>query len=1005
MFDASFKRSLLLRTSLLATIGGLSFAGAASAQQAPPADTPAGGEVVVVTGSRIARQDYVANSPIVTVGQEELAQIGSASVDTLINQMPQFTAAVTSTSNNPGGSGQANISLRGLGTNRTLILLDGQRLVPSNRDGTVDVNNVPAALVENVEVVTGGQSAVYGSDALAGVVNFKLKKHFEGIEVNGLYGINDAGDGAEKSTSITLGGNFAENKGNAVVAFTYANRESIFNKSRDFSSISGPSGTTPYGQVDGSGFTLAATNTLLAKYGAAANAAAQQNWGFNADGTLFTGGVANAKNYRGDTTSIDFKTIPTLGTYNTGPLNELQVPLDRYTMFGKLSYDFNQYFHAAIDANFVNYTSQAILAPSPGSGNPGTGTFPGTGGTGFLVAADNPFISADLRTLLNSRTDPAAPFLIRARTSNVGPRLSRSEYTVYQIGLDLGGDLGIGDLTWNLYSSYGRQQRIETQTGNVSHAALRQLLEAVDGGASLCTGGYNFQNPAAVSASCINYISRTTKNQSEYEQRNIVADIQGSLFQLPAGPVQFDIGADYRADEAFFVPDSVLSVPDVSRTVDRTGHTLVNNAPGVVGFNGQGAVNGFIDVKEAFGEILVPILKDVFLVKSLNLDASYRYSDYNTIGGVDTYKVGGDWSPIDMLKVRGGYSRAVRAPSISELFAPAANNFPAIGSPSATSTAGDPCDTRSSYRLGSSAAAVRTLCIAQGVPAGVVDTFTYGNTQGQAIIGGNTNLAEETADTYTIGFVLEPKFDVPFLRDISLSVDHYDIKIANFISAPDEPTFLKRCFNAQGDNPSFANSSLFCAPINRDPTSGQLTGFNAQNANLSKVQTTGTDFQFDWRVGLDEFGLSSALGSLTLNVQGTHLESFEVAALPGDAAIDFAGTIGNTFVSSVEVSHPDWKFTSNLLYSVGPFQVGFRWRDIAKMDGTGGLAGLTAKKKDYYDLTARYDLTDNLQLRASVLNLTNVAPAYLPPGIQANTDPGTYDVAGRRYTISLSAKY
>lgn len=1004
LFGQTFLAGMTTAGTLAIAAGSIVFGGQEASAQTPAAAATASKETVIITGSRIARQDYTANSPIVTVGSEELSQTGSPSVDVLINQLPQFTPAVTSTSNNPGGSGQANISLRGLGTNRTLVLMDGQRITPSNRDGTVDVNIIPAPLVQSIEVVTGGQSAAYGSDAIAGVVNFKLKKNFEGAQFGFQYGGNEVGDGEEYSANATLGGNFADKKGNAVMAFTYTNRQAIFNKSRPFSAVSGASGTTPYGQADiGSTVSLAAANTLFGgRYAGTTALTSVPNFGFNNDGTLFTGGVANAQNYKGDTTSIDYSTIKTKGTYNTGPLNELSLPLDRYTVYSRVAYDFNRYFHAAVDANFVNYQSDSILAPSPASNNPGTGSFPGTGGTGFLVPYNNPFVSTDLATLLASRASPTSPFLIRYRFSNVGPRQSHNEYTWYQMGTDVGGDI-TDNIRWSVHASYGREQRIETQFGNVSHAAVRQLLEAADGGASLCTGGFNFMGNKALSASCIAFISRITKNQSINEEKNIVADVQGSLFKLPAGDVLFDIGTSYRSEDAGFLPDSVLSVPDISNTASTVTNGLKNNAPGVVGFNGQGAVSAFIDVKEVFGELVVPVLKDLPMAQELNFNGSYRYSDYNTTNAINTWKLGADWQPVDIVRVRGGYSKATRAPSISELFSPAANNFPSIGSPGATALTGDPCDTRSSYRLGANAAAVRALCIAQGVPASIVDSFTYGNTQGQAIVGGNSALNPETADTYTIGGVLQPKFDMPLFHRISLSVDYYNIKIQNYISAPDEPTFLKRCFNASGDNSAFSNSNLFCQPVNRDPSSGQLTGFIATNKNLSEVQTTGVDFQFDWGFGLGAVGLPDKWGDITVNVQGTKLDSFKVAALPGDKFVDYKKTIGNTFVSSVEVAHPEWKSATNLVWNVGKLQVGGRWRYIGEMADSG--SGKLYAAKSYFDLTSRYNLTENVEFRLGIQNVGDVKPNVLDTSVQANTDPGTYDVQGRRYTAGFTLRY
>ena len=453
-------------------------------------------EEIVVTGSRIARRDYSSDSPIVTVGKSDIEKLGSVTVDTILNQMPQFVPSVSSTSNNPSNGGQANIDLRGLGTARTMILMDGHRVVPSNSDGTVDVNIIPAALIQNIEVISGGASATYGSDALAGVVNFKLNNNFTGLQLDAQYGVTEEGDGREKSLALTAGGKYAEDRGHAVFSLSYSERGQVYNAARDFSKISGASSTTPYGRYDATGTNLpsqAAINAVFAKYGIAAGTVkASANLGFNDDGTLFYNGV----NYKGST-AIDYSTIPVNGTYNTGALNLLQLPLKRYNAYAATDYQINEHAQFYGSFNFTHYDSTTVLAPAPAASS-----------TGFSVPVTNPFIPADLATLLASRANPNASFLLRKRFTDVGPRVSDTTFNVFQIAGGVRGDIGFKDWTYDVFASYGRSEQNETQSGNISHSAVQTLLNASDGGASLCEGGYDPFGLNALSAACRSYISR-----------------------------------------------------------------------------------------------------------------------------------------------------------------------------------------------------------------------------------------------------------------------------------------------------------------------------------------------------------------------------------------------------------------------------------------------------------------------------------------------------------------
>ncbi|EJL37620.1 outer membrane cobalamin receptor protein [Caulobacter sp. AP07] len=936
---------------------------AAQAQSA--ADASANVEEIVVTGSRIARRDYVSSSPILTMDQAAIQKSGSVTVDTLLNQMPQFVPSVSATSNNPSNGGQANIELRGLGTARSLVLLDGHRVVASNSDGSVDINILPAALIRNIEVITGGASATYGSDAVAGVVNFKLDHGFTGLQLDAQYGITEQGDGKESAVSLTAGGDFAEDRGHAVVSLSYTQRGEVFNAARDFAAVSGASSTTPYGRYDATGTNLptqAAVDAVFAQYGVAAGTVkAGANLGFNNDGTLFYNGV----NYTGSK-AIDYATIPVNGTYNTGALNLLQLPLTRYSAYGEAQYKVNDHAEAYGSFNYTHYDSRTILAPSPAAAS-----------TGFTVPVGNPFIPDDLSTLLASRADPTADFLLRKRFTDVGPRISATTFNVFQLATGVRGDTGFKDWTYDVYASYGRSEQNEIQYGNISRSAVQTLLDASDGGASLCTGGYNPFGLNALSDSCAAYISRTTKNWTASEQRVVEANVQGGLFDLPAGEVRGAFGVDYKSDSFSYVPDSLLSTGDV------------------VGFNAADAIDASSDVAEIYGEVLVPVLKDLPFIRALNVNLGYRYSDYETIGGVSAYKVEGDWEVVDGVRLRGGFQRAVRAPSLGELYSPQNQSFESITE--------DPCAIDSTARAGSNAAAVRSLCLAQGVPSAIIDSYTYANTQVDALVGGNSELHEETADTYSVGLVWRPRLSNPLFDRLSLAIDYYSIDIKDAIGTISAEDALQNCYSATA-NPTASTSNYYCGLFTRSAATGEVSSMSLVNLNLAEYKTSGVDFQVDWGFGLGAVGLDDKYGAISVKLIGSYLDSFRIQSLPGEDFVELKGTIGNDQVSNTAVAHPEWKLATALTYTLGPVDVGINWRHIAGMDDYAD-ADSSVPAVDYFDLNGTWRVTDKYEIRGGVTNIANQDPPSFSSYVQANTDPSTYDVLGRRFYLAVKAKF
>lgn len=977
------------------------FAGAALAAAATMIAAPAMAQdsqedtvdTIVVTGSRIARQDYVANSPIVTVTQEDFQATGSVNIDTLINDLPQFTPAANASSNNPSAGGQANVQLRGLGVGRTLVLLNGRRVVPSNASSVVDLNILPTALISNIETITGGASSTYGSDAVAGVLNFLLDDQFEGVRFDVQYGESDRNDAGTDSVNLTVGGNIADGRGHAVLSFDYSNRELLYNADREFAAIGGFSAASPLGSTvfEGTNLPTAAAITAVIP-----GALPTHTFGFNNNGTLFA--YQGARDYVSPG-GADYEGFRTPGPlqqadfiYNTAPLNYMILPQTRYNVFGSAKYEINPAAEVYTEFLFSQYETANVLAASPAAT-----------GTGFRVNVTNPFIPAELRSVLASRPNPTANFQLNKRFNALGPRKGAEAYTVYQITTGIRGDLEFTrDWTYDAYLSYGRVDNVTTQSGNVSRSAVQRLLDAPDGGVSLCAGGFNPFGESALSAECAAYIGRLSKNTTVTDQRVFEINLQGGLFDLPAGEVRAAIGGSFREQDYTFLADSSLSAMALLPTASGALTSQFDNA----GFNAGSSLTGSDQVFEAYGELLIPLLADLPFIRNLETNLGYRVSDYSSVGKVDSYKADVNWEVVEGLRVRGGVQRAVRAPSIGELFGPRNVNFPSVGQPVSTTgvrqQSGDPCDIRGAYRApgAASAAAVRTLCIAQGVPTQIIDTYTFPNAQTQGLTGGNPNLIEETADSFTVGLVWQSPFSSPWLSNLSGSIDYYKIEIEDVVGFVSVTEQLRRCYNFDGtSNPTYDTNNFYCTLFQRDSGTGQITNTFETNDNLGTLRTSGIDFQVDWRADLADLGAPD-WGSLAVNVTGTWLENWERQDLPGAAFTERTGTVSNSFGLTL----PEWKFLTSVNWRHGPVGLGVRWRYQGEVANFNNRANVI-DGIDYFDLNGSWAVNDTISLRAGVNNLTDEQAPVYAPAIASNTDPSTYDLLGRRYYVGLTARF
>ncbi len=941
-------------------VGGISAAYAQQGATGPEV------EEITVTGSRIVRQDFETASPVFTLDSSAFETAGTMQIEQVLNELPQIVPALTTTSNNPSNGGQANINMRGLGTARTLVLLDGQRLQPSNVTGVIDLNTVPAGLIESVEIVSGGGSAVYGSDAIAGVVNIKLRRDFEGVEVSGMYGETSEGDGETNTVSLTLGGNFADNRGNAVLYMTYDDREAVYAGDRGFSRVAyGPamqalgSVATPEGYYVASGTNPASQAAYDQVFGS--GAVASTSWiGFNQGGSVFsrTGTVG----YTGDTSDPGFN--PNDFTYNYSPVNYLQMPLERRQVAAFGHYEVADNLEAYARMSVTNYSASQELAATPV-----------TSGIGSTVSAANPFIPADLGTILASRTNPDADFLFYKRTAEVGSRVASNDYDVMQITIGTRGDFAMGDYDWNwdVFGSWGRTQRTEMQTGNVSRSALQAAYDATaEDPDPLNCGGLNPFGLNAISPECAEAISVRAQNTTILETKMAGAVVTGGLFELPAGTLQTAFGAEYRENEADFRPDQFLASGDV------------------VGFNAQQPTTGAIDVTEFFIEFAVPLLADLPGIDYLNLDAAYRYSDYNLAGSVDTYMAGIEYAPIADVKLRGSYNRAIAAPNVSQLFRPQNENFPAYV---------DPCWNNSAQRTGPNAAQVNALCAAQGAPA----MFPQGNSQVRALVGGNQDLEPEVADTYTFGAVWTPE---PADYRLRLSVDWFLYEIEDRIGSVGAASIVSRCFNDQDANPSFSPANQWCSFFERN-SAGIAENVRATDQNLGKMNVEGVDLNLD-------FGTEVGPGSFTAGMALTHLLDWEQQEDPASPLTSQAGTIGVLLGETF----PEWKARLSLGYAFSDFNINWTMNFIDGMDVVNSNAARsevvngvrpTVPSYTYHRLTGTWTpgQMENLSLTLGVNNLTDKQPPIYTSdssaGVQSNTDPSTYDVLGRRYF--MTARY
>ena len=997
-----FNKASLLAGTIMA---GAMIAAPAYAQDVETVDTAAEttgeGDFIVVTGSRIQQRNVETAAPVAVVGAEEFKLSGTVNVENVINTLPQVIPGNTAFSNNPG-NGTATLDLRGIGTTRTLVLVNGRRWMSFDTQQIVDLNTIPSFLIESVDVVTGGASAVYGSDALAGVVNFRLKK-VEGLEFGGQYSLTERGDGARYQTYGAIGTSFDDGRGNATVYAEYYNRESIFQGDRGFSAVA-IGGETTGDPLQSFGSSTLPTTRFNAP-GSTANIAGAED--LNENGRCDPG---EGCSLLGQGLVLDDAIFDVPGTarpragdlYNYAPVNYLQIPQERYLLGGYADYEFSDGHRAYTEVSFVNNRVAQELAATPV-----TGTFL------IDIATVAPFLDAATLAALNTldQREAEASALrvsnglsalgtaelgvvstaIQRRVIETGSRNTLDERNAFRV---LGGVAGeiTENLNYDAYYSYARTRNANVQAGNISRSAFQAGLDG--------TGTpINIFGPNTLTQEQVDAISIQAQNGDISTVEVAAGSISGFLGNLGFGAedVGFAVGAEYRRVAAQFIPDTALSSGDV------------------IGFNAGDATEGAYNVKEIFGELIVPIIEtDGGL--SLTVNGAARYSDYSleNVGGVFTYAGGVQFAPVDGITLRGQYQRAVRAPNVGELF-----GGQAIGFPQAT----DPCGNDAFLDANPGAA---ETCVATGVPIGNVGNadVVQINPQIPALFGGNPDLGEETSTTYTFGVVFQPSF----LSGLTVTADYYNIEVEDFITIAGGGLqgLLDLCYGTAQDV-----NSVLCQPFVGIRNSDGAIDVDAPplvaGINAANLTTSGVDVQVNYRTSVPFSLLTDGESSFDLNFNGTWTEAYDFTPVTGLPDVDqCAGAFGLTCGDP----RASFKWATRFTWIDGPLTSTVRWRHLSAVnddDPTTDFADFNGVERinayDLIDLTLAFEASENVTFAIGVNNLFDTLPGtpeFAANGVvtnrpnslllgdnqqQANTYPSTYDVLGRDFFASIAFSF
>jgi len=1068
-----------LRVALLAGagLGAFALTVPAQAQEDIGADTAETNQAIVVTGSRIARPDYSSNSPIVTVGQDLLQNSSTSAVEQNLNKLPQFTPEKTPTlggdiqatpTNTPGS---ATVSLRGIGSNRNLVLIDGRRATPANASMAVDINTIPSAAIERVEIISGGASSTYGADAVGGVVNFILKKNFQGIMVDGQMGITQRGDGQEYKISGIMGTDFADGRGNISIALETNNRSKSLRIERPWfrAQYADPTVGGNYFFPTYSGITQAGggnqdyqdkLNSMFPNRDPGTNVSATGSLYFlgNTPFTMGAGSVANLSGVSNFPTNLidGYVTKKDIngGLSQNFPEDYINLPLNRFNFYARGSYEINDWVSVIAQGYFNKAHTATVQQPGPI-----------VGGWNVVIpryANDSDWLPANLVTLLNARghnqavdpDDPDAgtvfvseannPWSVTGYVPGLGNREVFSDVYTYNMVAGFEGKIPGTDWTWDVTGSRGESVTNALTTGVASLERLRAVMTAPNFGAGFstqgnaaggffgassatCTTGLNPFSGADVSADCIAAVKADLKETATMTQTVWEANAQGKVLDLPAGDLRASVGATYRDNKYVFLED----------TLKTSGTSFQDQALGIYPANN---IDASISSKEIYGEISIPLLRDIPGIKLLELIGGIRYADSSMTGGSTTWKVEANWEVTNWLRFRGSYNKAQRAPNMGELFS-FTQNFALL-------TGGDGCSTGNPFSYSANpananGAAVKALCSAlmdktniPGQPANSVSYYGNGlDPSDPAYIApsagsvststapgfafpyfiGNPNLTPEDAKTWTVGGVISSPSNAPALSGMRLTVDYYNIKVNNAIGLQSGQTLQQLCLDS-AFNPTFDPNNFFCNNFQRG-TGGGIGAVRLAYTNTGAFRTSGLDVQFDWRLDLQDSGLGLP-GTFGINTVFNYLISLKsspfYSGVPTESQAPFreyAGTFAAPDSGLSANGAYRWKTFTTFTYAIDGFNLGLQWQHLPAI--ASGTTNTGYRAYDLFSLSAGVKVNQVVSMRFGVDNLFDKAPAFgnvnpspiypALPGGAYNTN--NYDALGRRFYIGATAKF
>jgi iron complex outermembrane receptor protein len=918
---------------------------------------------VVVTGSRIRTSPLEREQPVVQIDQDTIAKSGLTSTVDVLQRIPSAGGGLNAKFNNSGnsgnppdgggvGAGSAEIDLRYLSSRRTLVLVDGQRWVSgasaSGVPGAVDLNTIPTAMIERMEVLQEGASPIYGSDAIAGVVNIITKQRQEGFQATAQVGEFGDGDGFTQDYNFSWG--VSQGATTMVLGGGWFKQDPVSSNDRDISRFPNPYATSCLAGGCSSGTPLGRfdvhdpnTNQDLSLTLRQALQPGQRPVYVPSDPTGATG---------------SFKPFATEDRFNFQPFNYILTPLERLSFFGSVTQDLTDSIHFRGRASYVQRKSANQAAPLPLFIGPdaGNGNLLDT----VSIDATNPY------NPFGFTLQPGTLSAIYRRMVEAGPRHFEQKVDTWNLMGSLYGDLPIGDRQWHwdINGTWSRNSAEQTFTGNINSARVQQALGPISACTGACVPLNIFGGAGTITPAMLDFIGFTEHDSSQQELQDFSANLTGDLFDLPAGPLAFAAGLEHRRTEGFFQPDALV-VEGLSSDIPAQPSS------------------GSITIKEAYAELRIPLLKDMPFLHRLDASLAGRWFDYSTSGQDSTYKVGLAWRPIEEVLLRGSWGQGFRAPTIGELFG-SASRF--------DQTVTDPCS--DILGLGGRAPASANVvanCVARGVPAS--GSYVQANPQISVITSGNENLQPETSESWNASFVWEPTFmrQASWANGGSVELAYTDIKLDGAIQALSGQTLLDRC--AQTNDP------LSCATISRT-ASGVISTIANPLINIGSIKTKALDLSLIWRSPEWDYGRFSVQSYTTWLLDFTELQ-------PTSAGLEPIKREG-TERGSPDQAYPKTKSNLTVDWDKAEWGATATVRYISSVDeevpdvGTNKLGSRT-----YFDAQFRWTpsyFDEGLRLAVGVNNLFDKDPPGCFTCNLNNFDPNVYDLPGRFFYLRLSYK-